>query len=85
MKRYLSVLSVISCFGVILMHSNTLFWTFSDSPTWFVANLTGHMLNFAVPIFFMISGVNLLDYRSRYTTKEYFIKRIRKTFLPFLI
>ena len=33
----------------------------------------------------MISGATLIDYRERYTTIEFFKKRISKTLLPFLV
>ena len=33
------------------------------------------MFIFAVPIFFMVSGMNLLDYRKKYSTKVFFKKR----------
>ena len=39
---------------------------------------------FAVPCFFMISGATLLDYRERFSTRQFFIKRINKTLIPFL-
>lgn len=31
----------------------------------------------------MITGVTLIDYREKYSTKEFCIKRIRKTVIPF--
>lgn len=32
-------------------------------------------VHFAVPIFFMVSGMNLLDYRKKYSTKV-FLKNV---------
>lgn len=40
---------------------------------------------FVVPIFFMISGATLMDYRDRYNTKDFFIKRGLCTFIPFIV
>lgn len=85
MKKYISFLNVVASFGVVLMHTNTMFWDFSTQPDWFIANLTGHSLNFAVPVFFMISGMTLLDYEDKYTTKVFFQKRIKKAVVPFII
>ena len=55
---------------------------------WFIQcfpNIIECLFYFAVPIFFMISGATLIDYRERYSTKEYFIKRIKKTVIPFIV
>mgnify|MGYP004563539259 FL=1 len=38
----------------------------------------------AVPIFLMISGANLLDYRKRYDTKTFFKKRFTKILIPWI-
>ncbi len=83
---YITLLSVISAIAVVFLHVNKCFWTFSlDDDYWFSANIIECLFYFAVPIFFMISGATLIDYRDRYSTKEYFIKRIKKTVIPFLI
>jgi len=83
--HYLSLASVISAFAVIMLHTNGCFWWFSTEKYWFTANIIECVMFFAVPVFFMISGATLIDYRKRYTTKEYFKKRVFKTFIPFLI
>lgn len=86
MKRcYISVLGVISSLAVIMLHINGCFWEFSTKPYWITANIIESVMYFAVPVFFMISGATLMDYRERYTTKEYFIKRIKKTLIPFVL
>lgn len=38
----------------------------------------------AVPLFFMISGATILDYSEKYSTKVFFIKRIKKVAIPFM-
>lgn len=82
---YLSVLNVVSCFAVVTLHANTRFWTFSATERyWLTANLIECVMYFAVPVFFMISGATLLDYRDKYTTSVFFRKRIQKTLIPFL-
>ena len=82
--NYITVLSVISAISVIILHTNGCFWTFSKESYWITANIIESMFYFAVPIFFMITGVTLLDYNLRYSEKEYANKRISKTFIPFL-
>lgn len=81
---YLSALNVLSCFSVIMLHCNGVFWSRPSGRLWFTSNLIETLFYFAVPIFFMCSGITLLDYPQRYTTKEYFRKRINKTFIPFV-
>lgn len=82
-KIHITALSVFSCFGVICMHSSG-FWDFSKTPSWVASNMIETFFFFAVPAFLMISGATLIDYRKRYTTAEFFKKRILKTVIPFL-
>lgn len=83
-KKYITCLSIISAFSVICLHTNGAFWNYSKENYWFSANIIECVFYFAVPIFFMISGVTLLDYRERYTERVFFERRIKKTVLPFL-
>ena len=39
----------------------------------------------AVPVFFMITGATLMEYRDRYDTGTYFRRRVLKTVFPFII
>lgn len=39
----------------------------------------------AVPVFLMLSGANLMTYRNKYTTRQYFIKRFTRTVIPFIV
>lgn len=84
-KRYIDILAVVSCVSMVFLHTNNCFWDYSKDSYWFSANIIESLLYFSSPVFFMITGVTLIDYRDRYSTKEYFIKRIRKTFIPFVI
>lgn len=82
---YISVLSVVSAFSVVMLHFNGVFWSHPAGHLWITANIIESIFYFAVPVFFMISGCTLIDYRARYSTKTYFCKRIRKTLIPFFI
>ena len=84
-KNYITLLNVISMVSVVILHTNGCFWSFSKSRWWFTANIIESVFYFAVPILFMITGVTLLDYHKKYSTKEYFKKRLIKTFIPFII
>ena len=82
--NYLSLASVISAFAVVMLHTNGCFWTFSKERYWITANVIESVMYFAVPVFFMISGATLIDYRERYTTKQFVVKRLKKTLIPFI-
>lgn len=85
-KNYISLLSVIAAISVVMMHTNGCYWEFSPTEGyWITANIIDGLLYFNVPVFFMISGVTLINYRKRYSTKVYFIKRITKTVIPFIL
>lgn len=81
--NYLSLLSVISCFSVVALHANGVVHQHPTGRLWISSLLIESIFYFAVPMFFMITGITLLDYNERYSTKEYFLKRIKKTVIPF--
>lgn len=83
-KDYITVMNVISCMAVVLIHTNGGFWTYSHSRNWVMSSVIECVMYFAVPIFFMISGTTLIDYNQRYSLKEYIIKRIEKVVIPFI-
>lgn len=82
--KYISVLNALACFAVVMLHSNGAFWTYSTDSYWISADFIESFMYFAVPVFFMISGTTLIDYRDKYSTREYFKKRIEKTLIPFI-
>lgn len=81
---YITFSGALAIIGVIIMHTNS-FWNFEPNARWALANVVESICFFAVPIFFMISGATLIDYRDRYDTKTFFKKRLLKTFIPFII
>ena len=81
----LTFIQVISALAVVTLHTNGCFWQFSATERyWFTANIIECLCYFAVPVFFMITGITLLDYQDRYSTKGYFKKRFEKTLLPYV-
>ena len=82
---FLSFLQCICAISVVTLHTNGIFWKFSQTERyWFTANIVESLFYFAVPIFFMITGATLLNYQERYSTKEYFVRRIKKTVFPYV-
>ena len=82
---YISFLNVLSTVSVVVLHSNGAFWDYRNDINWILNNMVECVFYFAVPIFFMLVGVNLLDYTDKYDTKTFFKKRVTKTVVPFLI
>lgn len=83
MKRYITIATIISAFAVVGLHVNN-FWTFRYSNDWVMANFVECFFYFAVPVFFMITGVTLIDYKQKYSTKVYFEKRFKKIVIPLI-
>ena len=80
----LTFIQIVSAIAVIFLHVNNCFWSFSTDWYWMSANIIECVFYFAVPVFFMITGITLLDYQDRYSTKIYFQKRIEKTLVPYI-
>ena len=76
--------NILACIAVITLHHNGLAHSFQDNLAWKESLLAECIFYWAVPVFFMISGANLLDYRKRYSTTEFFKKRIIRTVIPWL-
>lgn len=82
--EYISWLNVISAISVVILHANKSFWHYRDEMSWIINTVVTSVFYFAVPVFFMITGVTLIDYNQKYDTKTYFKKRFSKTVIPFL-
>lgn len=81
---FLDVLNVIACFAVVMLHcSNPVFDNVGDG-FWSRCVVVQSAFIFAVPVFFMISGANLLGYRKRYDTKTFLKKRLVRILPTFI-
>lgn len=82
-KNYISILNVLACIGVVILHT---FETGYTSDANFVFEVLIRAIAYcAVPVFFMITGATLIDYRERYDTKTFFKKRLLKVIIPLMI
>ena len=81
---YFDILNVMSCFGVVCLHSNGYVHSFCKDSWWGLRVLVEVLFYFAVPVFFMLSGATLMAYRERYTTVKFFQKRFQKAVFPYL-
>lgn len=81
---YFDILNIIAALCVIFLHCNGSSFTYSDTLGWKQAMLVEAVCYWSVPIFLMLSGANLIGYRNKYSTKEFFKKRILRTVIPFI-
>ena len=77
-------LNFISAFAVILLHVSTGVFLNEGNLQWRLDVVFQSIFAFAVPIFFMISGANLLGYRRRYSTGTFLVKRVRRVFITLI-
>ena len=82
---YFDLLNIAACICVVAMHCNGIVHTYSDARCWKTSLIVETVAFWAVPVFFMLTGATLVEYRKRYSTKEFFVKRIKKTVIPFVI
>ncbi|WP_165364213.1 acyltransferase [Sporolactobacillus sp. THM19-2] len=82
---YMDLLACVSALFVVVLHSTLTVFNFRVDRSWLESLLIQSFFHWPVPIFFMLSGANLLSYRERYSTSTFFKKRIKRVLIPFLI
>ena len=82
---YMDILNIIATIAVMWLHNSEFAFQYTpDSPRWYLSLVIQIAFIWAVPIFFMISGANLFNYRERYDTKTFFKRRWGKVLIPFV-
>lgn len=79
------VLNVLSCFAVVALHCSLTVFGPGRGREWELALVQQAVFIFAVPVFMMLSGANLMEYRSRYSTREFFRKRVLRVGVALLV
>ncbi len=82
---YFDVMNILAALAVIFLHCNGISHTYSDTLAWKQALIVEVGFYWAVPIFMMLSGANLMNYREKYSTKAFFKKRFLKTVIPLIV
>lgn len=82
---YFDVLNILAALSVVFMHCNGIVHTFTNTLAWKQALIVETCCYWAVPVFLMLSGANLMGYREKYSTEEFFKKRFMRTVLPFIV
>ena len=84
--HYIDVLNCIAIFFVLVLHSSQLAFSGNANYSNYITALVLQSLCIpAVYIFFMNSGATLLDYRKKYSTKTFLIKRFKRVVIPFFV
>jgi len=83
---YFDILNILSIVAVIALHCNGIVHNFSIKyvTAWSTSLIVECIFYWAVPVFLMLSGANLMKYRERYSTLVYFKKRFIKIVIPFI-
>lgn len=72
---YFDVLNIVACIAVLALHHNGIVhWFKVDTNAWKQALIFEVLFYWAVPIFFMLSGATLFNYRDKYSTCLFFKK-----------
>ena len=82
---YIYMLNILACIAVISMHHNGKVHVFSNTLGWKQELVVEVVAYWAVPVFYMISGATLMNYRERYSTKVFLKKRFLKVGIPFIV
>ena len=82
---YFDLLNIFAALSVVFLHANGAVHTFSNTLAQKQALGIEVICYWAVPVFFMLSGANLMNYRQRYSTALFFKKRLIKIIIPFIV
>lgn len=81
---YFDVLNILATVSVVWIHfGNEVHW-YDGSVVWYWCLLIQVICYWAVPVFFMLTGATLLNYRKKYSTREFFVHRLKRGLIPYL-
>ena len=79
---YMGILNIIAIISVVALHCGGIGSTFSTARWWKTSLIIEVVCYFAVPMFIMLSGAHLMNYREKYDTKTFFKKRFIRVLIP---
>ena len=80
---YYDILNILSIIAVIAMHQNHNVHGNPNYRSWNTSLIVDCICYFAVPVFCMLTGATLMNYRKKYDTVTFFKKRLTKILIPF--
>lgn len=81
---YIDLLNIISMLSVVALHVNGIVHSNPENRAWNTSLIIKCLAYWGVPVYLMISGAMLMNYRAKYDTKTFFKKRITKVLIPFV-
>lgn len=81
---YYDILNILAIIAVIALHMNGIVHKNPNIRAWNTSLIVECIMYWAVPVFMMLSGATLMNYREKYDTKTFFKKRLIKILIPFL-
>lgn len=81
---YYDIINIFAIVSVIALHCNGIVHLNPSIRAWNTSLIVECLFYAAVPLFFMLSGATLMNYRDKYDTKTFFKKRIIKCLIPFI-
>ena len=81
---YFDILNILAIIAVVSMHMNGIVHVNPNIRAWNTSLIVDCIMYWAVPVFVMLSGATLMNYREKYDTKTFFKKRFIKILIPFL-
>lgn len=82
---YFDLLNICAALCVIFLHCNGKARDYSETLGWYQALGIEVICYWAVPVFLMLTGATLMGYRDKYSTTEFFKKRVFRTVVPFVL
>ena len=82
---YFDLLNICATLCVIFLHCNGKARYYSETFGWYQALGIEVVCYWAVPVFLMLTGATLMGYREKYSTMEFFKRRVLRTVIPFVI
>ena len=81
---YFDVLNIMATVFVVWIHfGNEVHW-YDGSQVWYWCLLIQVIAYWAVPVFFMLTGANLMGYHKKYDTATFFKRRFSRAVMPYL-
>lgn len=84
-KVYLDCINVLAIIGVVALHVRFNYRVDFNSPGWVLENILSGTAVAAVPLFFMISGITLLNFTNRESIGTFYRKRFTKILIPLVL
>lgn len=82
---YLDLINVLAIIFVVALHVRFNYRVDYDSPGWVLENILSGTAVATVPLFFMASGITLLNFTNRESVGTFYKKRFTKILIPLLV